>query len=101
MLAKNPEIQKRAHEELDKVLPNLQDATFADFEKFHFVENIMKETQRVYPVAAFLIRTVTKEFEYKGTLIPAGVCTWFSISQYIVTCMSQYCWLSPKCRILG
>ena len=72
-MLQHPEVQRKAHEELDRMigrerLPNLEDK-----DSLSYIQAIFKECLRWYPVAPFgLPHSVIADDEYKGLLIPKG-----------------------------
>uniref|UniRef100_A0AC34FYV4 Cytochrome P450 n=1 Tax=Panagrolaimus sp. ES5 TaxID=591445 RepID=A0AC34FYV4_9BILA len=51
LLAKNPEAQKKIQEEIDSICPN-QEPSYDDLQQFKYLEAAMKESLRLYPLAA-------------------------------------------------
>uniref|UniRef100_A0A914QB31 Cytochrome P450 n=1 Tax=Panagrolaimus davidi TaxID=227884 RepID=A0A914QB31_9BILA len=51
LLAKNPEAQKKIQEEIDSICPN-HEPTYEDLQKFKYLEAAIKESLRLYPLAA-------------------------------------------------
>uniref|UniRef100_A0A914Y6V2 Thromboxane-A synthase n=1 Tax=Panagrolaimus superbus TaxID=310955 RepID=A0A914Y6V2_9BILA len=51
LLAKNPEAQKKIQEEIDSICPN-HEPTYDDLQKFKYLEAAIKESLRLYPLAA-------------------------------------------------
>jgi cytochrome P450 family 4 len=57
LLALNPEHQRKAHEEVDRVFKKrTQDLSFADLADLKYVEMCVKEALRLYPPAPLIIR---------------------------------------------
>ncbi|KII94757.1 hypothetical protein PLICRDRAFT_693091 [Plicaturopsis crispa FD-325 SS-3] len=72
MLAAFPDVQHRAHEEMDRVVSGRM-PTPDDFENLPYIQAIIKETHRFRPVAPLAIPHATiADEEYGGYLIPKG-----------------------------
>jgi cytochrome P450 len=71
LLAQDPEIEQKLHEELDRVLSG-RAPQFSDLPALSFTERVVKESMRLYPPAWSLARTVVSDFELRGYRIPAG-----------------------------
>ncbi|KAG9123388.1 hypothetical protein FRC07_015007 [Ceratobasidium sp. 392] len=68
-----PEAQKKAHEELDRVVGRDRMPTPEDFPHLPYVQAIVKEVHRWRPVAPLAIPHATiDEINYRGFRIPAG-----------------------------
>lgn len=66
-------MQKRAHEELDKIIGRATWPTVEDEKQLPYLRAVIKEVQRVHP--AFLVPTPhisTEDFVYNGYYIPKG-----------------------------
>jgi len=73
LIPSHPDVQKRAHEELDKVIGRETWPTAEDEKQLPYLRAIIKEVQRVHP--AFLVPTPhisTEDFVYNGYYIPKG-----------------------------
>lgn len=68
-----PEVQKKAQEELDRVIGGNRLPVTADREKLPYIEAVMKETHRWHPVAPMALpHCSTKEDVIRGYRIPKG-----------------------------
>ncbi|KAF2787590.1 cytochrome P450 [Melanomma pulvis-pyrius CBS 109.77] len=68
-----PEVQKKAQEELDRVIGGSRLPVSADLEKLPYIQAIMKETHRWHPVAPMALpHSSTKEDVIQGYRIPKG-----------------------------
>ena len=68
-------MQRRAHEELDKVIGRQTWPNAEDEKQLPYIRAIIKEVQRLRP--AFLVpapHTSTEDFVYNGYYIPKGTC---------------------------
>jgi cytochrome P450 len=71
LLAQHPEVEKKLHQELDRVLGGRL-PEFSDLPALAYTDRVIKESMRLYPPAWSLARTVISEFELRGYRIPAG-----------------------------
>ena len=71
LIGRHPEAEKKFHAELDKVLGD-RAATFADLPRLKFMEQIVKESMRLYPPAYGLGREAINDCEVGGYHVPAG-----------------------------
>lgn len=68
-----PEVQKKAREEVDRVIGSHRLPVSADRDNLPYIMAIMKETHRWHPVAPMgLPHSSTAEDTYKGYRIPKG-----------------------------
>lgn len=82
VLARHPEVERRALAEVDSVV-GLRPVTAADFGRLRYLEMIMKESMRLYPVAGFLFgREVVEDVELGGYALRRG--SWVMIAPYVV-----------------
>ncbi len=70
LLARNPDIEEKFHEELDEVLGSTL-PTVADLPRLKYTEMIAKESMRLYPPAYGVGREAIQEFELGGYRVPA------------------------------
>ncbi|KAG1831352.1 cytochrome P450 [Suillus variegatus] len=71
----NPEVQTKAHAEIDRVVGKDRLPDFNDRPALPYVEAILRETLRWYPVAPLGIPHATTTSDvYNGYFIPKGVC---------------------------
>ncbi|MEV4760399.1 cytochrome P450 [Micromonospora sp. NPDC049559] len=71
LLAGNPEVQRRAREEAERVLGDRMPEA-ADFDRLAYVHMAMKEAMRLYPPSPGISRRATADTEINGQVIPAG-----------------------------
>ncbi|KAH8977890.1 cytochrome P450 [Lactarius hatsudake] len=68
-----PEVQTRAHAELDEVVGNARPPTFADLPSLPYIRAMVKETLRWSPTVPFgLLHASTEDDWYEGMFIPKG-----------------------------
>ncbi|KAH6919036.1 cytochrome P450 [Coprinopsis sp. MPI-PUGE-AT-0042] len=72
-LASNPEAQRKAQEEIDRVVGSGRLPVFTDVDQLHYVQAIVKEATRWHSVVPLSVpHTSRDEDEYNGYRIPAG-----------------------------
>jgi cytochrome P450 len=81
LLSLNPEIEKRLHDEISRVLGDRL-PTAEDARSLPFAEWVIKETMRLYPPAWATGRETTEPYELRGHTIPVG--SQLMSSQWIV-----------------
>lgn len=70
LLAMHPKIESRVMEELDAVFPVDCDLTMDHVNKLVYLEQVIKETLRLYPVAPLLLRHCTDDTHLRHFTIP-------------------------------
>ena len=71
LLARDPEAQKRAQVEVDR-LPSGRAPSAADLDELPYLTRVLKESMRLYPAAPVVGRRSVEAAEVDGHLIPAG-----------------------------
>ncbi|XP_012494587.1 PREDICTED: cytochrome P450 3A8-like [Propithecus coquereli] len=92
-LATHPDVQQKLHEEIDAALPNKTPATYDALVQMEYLDMVVNETLRLYPVAARIERVCKKDVEIKGVFIPKGVVVF--IPAYALHRDSKY-WPEPE-----
>lgn len=80
MLAMHKNIQEKVVNELREVFTSVDDPV--DFEivnKLPYLEMVIKETLRLFPISAFTLRTSTDDFQLDGYKIPARANFFLSV----------------------
>ncbi|KAF8871717.1 cytochrome P450 [Infundibulicybe gibba] len=73
LISQHPEVQSKAHAELDRVVGRSQPPTFADYENLPYICAIIREVLRLRPAAPMgLPHQSCKDDVYDGFFIPAG-----------------------------
>ncbi|XP_034242066.1 probable cytochrome P450 4aa1 [Thrips palmi] len=75
MMSISPEIQGRVRAEVDRVLgvgAEARSVELHDLPRLQYMEQVIKETQRIVPSAPFLARQVYQRTELAGKTIPAN-----------------------------
>lgn len=73
MLAMHKDVQEKVVNELHEIFASVDDPI--DFEttnKLSYLEMVIKETLRLFPITAFTFRTSVDDFELDGYNVPAG-----------------------------
>ncbi|MEU9250301.1 cytochrome P450 [Streptomyces sp. NPDC048270] len=71
LLARHPEEQRRAREEIARVLGD-RTPEAADLDRLPYLTRVLKETMRLYPAAPVIGRNAVAATEVDGYAIPAG-----------------------------
>ncbi|NP_001164739.1 cytochrome P450 3A6 [Oryctolagus cuniculus] len=72
LLATHPDVQQKLQEEIDTLLPNKELATYDTLVKMEYLDMVVNETLRLYPIAGRLERVCKKDVDINGTFIPKG-----------------------------
>ena len=71
LLAKYPEVRRWMNDEIDSVLQGRMPES-TDLNKLPFTRAVLEEAIRLYPPAALIVRSVSKETSLRGFRIPKG-----------------------------
>uniref|UniRef100_A0AAY4BCF9 Cytochrome P450 3A n=1 Tax=Denticeps clupeoides TaxID=299321 RepID=A0AAY4BCF9_9TELE len=72
-LATNPDVMKKLQEEIDEVFPNKAPVQYDALMKMEYLDSVLNESLRLFPVAARLERACKKTVEIHGVTIPKGM----------------------------
>lgn len=73
MLAVYPEVQEKVLAELHEIFENADTpVTYEDLSKLNYLEMVIKESLRHFPVGPFIAREASEDFPFKGGIIPKG-----------------------------
>ncbi|XP_053414073.1 cytochrome P450 3A4-like [Nycticebus coucang] len=72
-LATHPDVQKKLQDEIDAALPNKAPATYDALVQMEYLDMVVNETLRLFPIAGRLERVCKKDVEINGVLIPKGI----------------------------
>uniref|UniRef100_A0A671VXP9 unspecific monooxygenase n=1 Tax=Sparus aurata TaxID=8175 RepID=A0A671VXP9_SPAAU len=75
LLATNPEIQKILQEEIDETFPEKGKPTYEALMQMEYIEMVINESMRLYPIANRLERVSKASVEINGLTIPKGTVT--------------------------
>lgn len=73
LMAMHPKVEQRVIDELNTVFGDLSiesDLTMEQINKLVYLEQVIKETLRVYPVAPFILRHCTEDTQLSNFMIP-------------------------------
>jgi cytochrome P450 len=87
LLAQHPTVTARLLQELDRELHGAP-PTAADLERLPYLDQVVKETLRLYPPAASAVRTAREGFDWQGYRVNAGEVVFYS--PYISHRIPQY-----------
>ncbi|XP_031330392.1 cytochrome P450 4C1-like [Photinus pyralis] len=92
MLGMYPDVQEEVYQEVLDVLGPDRAVEAADLGRFQYMERVMKETMRIFPVGPLLVRAITKDIQLENCVIPAGSSVVTVIMQ---THRSEKIWPQP------
>jgi cytochrome P450 len=72
LLAQNPAVEKKFHEELDGVLGGCRAPTVDDLAKLTYLNHVLTESLRLYPTAWGMARLTAEEHEIAGYPVRVG-----------------------------
>ncbi|XP_067317878.1 cytochrome P450 3A9-like [Anolis sagrei] len=73
VLATHPDVQQKLQDEIDSVLPNKAPLTYDAIMQLEYLDMVINETQRLYPLGGRIERVCKKDVEINGVTIPKGV----------------------------
>nr|XP_044998606.1 cytochrome P450 3A9-like isoform X3 [Jaculus jaculus] len=93
LLATHPDVQKKLQDEIDAALPNKTPATYDALVHMEYLDMVVNETLRLYPIAGRLERVSKADVEINGVFIPKG--TVVMIPSYALH-RDPMCWPEPE-----
>uniref|UniRef100_A0A2K5M103 Cytochrome P450 3A n=1 Tax=Cercocebus atys TaxID=9531 RepID=A0A2K5M103_CERAT len=72
-LATHPDVQQKLQEEIDAVLPNKAPVTYDALVQMEYLDVVVNETLRLFPVVSRVTRVCKKDIEISGVFIPKGL----------------------------
>lgn len=75
-LAEHPDVQRRAHEEIDRL--GKRPVSLADMPRLPFIESVLNESMRLYPPAWVVAREAIADTQLGGHPIRKGSQVWMS-----------------------
>ncbi|KAG7099922.1 hypothetical protein E1B28_001717 [Marasmius oreades] len=82
MMVRYPEIQRRAQEDIDRVVGTHRLPNMGDMDSLPYISYIIKETLRINPLAPVIPHSLDKDDVYKGYRIPKG--TWIMANAWAI-----------------
>nr|XP_012614512.1 cytochrome P450 3A5-like [Microcebus murinus] len=92
-LATHPHVQEKLQKEIDAALPENTPFTYDALAQMEYLDMVVNETLRLFPIGARLERVCKKDIEIKGMFIPKGVVV--MIPTYVLHRDSKY-WPEPE-----
>ncbi|XP_042336763.1 cytochrome P450 3A24-like [Sceloporus undulatus] len=74
-LATHPDVQQRLQEEIDEALPNQATPVYDTLLKMEYLDMVVSETLRLYPLGGRIERVSKNTVEINGVTIPKGTVT--------------------------
>uniref|UniRef100_A0A452RF28 unspecific monooxygenase n=1 Tax=Ursus americanus TaxID=9643 RepID=A0A452RF28_URSAM len=71
-LATHPDVQQKLQEEIDATFPNKALPTYDALAQMEYLDMVLNESLRLYPIAGRLERMCKKDVEISGVFIPKG-----------------------------
>ncbi|CAO2630614.1 Cytochrome P450 3A11 [Lemmus lemmus] len=93
LLATHPDIQKKLQEEIDVALPNKAPPSYDKVMEMEYLDMVLNETLRLYPIANRLERVCKQDVEMDGVFIPKDSVV--MVPLYTLHHDPQY-WPEPK-----
>ncbi|KAM9210120.1 cytochrome P450 3A8-like [Dugong dugon] len=72
LLATHPDIQQKLQKEIDAALPNKAPPTYDVMLQMEYLDMVVNETLRIFPIIGRLERVCKKDVEINGVIIPKG-----------------------------
>ncbi|KAF9468283.1 cytochrome P450 [Collybia nuda] len=75
-----PDAQRKAHEEIDRVIGHDRSPVFTDLADMPYIQAVIKEVHRFRPVAPLAVpHSTTVPLEYRGYIIPQGTTLFLNL----------------------
>uniref|UniRef100_A0A8C6AJJ8 unspecific monooxygenase n=1 Tax=Monodon monoceros TaxID=40151 RepID=A0A8C6AJJ8_MONMO len=71
-LATHPDVQQKLQEEVDATFPNNAPPTYEALVQMEYLDMVLNETLRIFPIAGRIERVCKKDVEVNGVFIPKG-----------------------------
>ncbi|KAM6424355.1 cytochrome P450 3A9-like [Liasis olivaceus] len=72
LLATHPDVQQKLQKEIDSILPNKAPLTYDAIMQLEYLDMVLNETQRLYPLGGRIERVCKMDVEINGMTIPKG-----------------------------
>ncbi|CAD7683936.1 unnamed protein product [Nyctereutes procyonoides] len=92
-LATHPDVQQKLQEEIDATFPNKALPTYDALVQMEYLDMVLNETLRLYPIAGRIERVCKKDVEISGVFIPKG--TLVMVPTFTLH-RDQNLWLEPE-----
>ncbi|XP_063983081.1 cytochrome P450 4C1-like [Diachasmimorpha longicaudata] len=70
MLAMHPEVQKKVREEVEEILGESEDVQEEHLSSLGYLEMVIRETLRLFPIAPLMVRKTTGRIQLEGCILP-------------------------------
>ncbi|KAJ6617597.1 putative cytochrome P450 4ac2 [Pseudolycoriella hygida] len=72
LLAHHPEAQEAIFNEIQEFLHMKDELTIDDFNRFEYMDRVLKECMRIYPPVPFISRNLAEDYQHDGFVQPKG-----------------------------
>ncbi|XP_024427126.2 cytochrome P450 3A12 [Desmodus rotundus] len=72
LLATHPDVQQKLQKEIDATFPNKAPPTYDALVQMEYLDMVLNESLRLFPIAGRLERTCKRDVEINGVFIPKG-----------------------------
>lgn len=80
MMALHPEMQEKLYREIVEIFTAEEvEFNMENLNKLNYLDQVIKETMRLFPVAQLLVKTTLTEFELDGHILPKGTTLMISL----------------------
>ncbi|XP_070268718.1 cytochrome P450 3A12-like [Myotis yumanensis] len=93
LLATHPDVQQKLHKEIDATFPNKATPTYDALAQMEYLDMVMNESLRLFPIAGRLERFCKKDVEINGVFIPKG--TVVMVPNFVLHLDPKY-WPEPE-----
>lgn len=93
LLATHPDVQQKLQEEIDATFPNKAPPTYDALAQMEYLDMVLNESLRLFPVLSRLERVCKKDVEINGVFIPKG--TVVVVPSFILHRDPEY-WSEPE-----
>ncbi|XP_070086710.1 cytochrome P450 3A12 isoform X3 [Equus przewalskii] len=93
LLATHPDVQQKLQDEIDVTFPNKALPTYDTLLQMEYLDMVLNESLRLFPIAGRLERVCKKDVEINGVLIPKG--TVVMVPTFILHRASEF-WPEPE-----
>ncbi|KAM6155273.1 cytochrome P450 3A4-like isoform 1-T1 [Rhynchocyon petersi] len=93
LLATNPDIQQKLQKEIDATFPNKAPPKYDAVFQMEYLDMVVNETLRLFPIAGRLERVSKKDVEINGLIIPKGAVV--MVPTYVIHRDPDY-WPEPE-----
>uniref|UniRef100_A0A915E4F0 Cytochrome P450 n=1 Tax=Ditylenchus dipsaci TaxID=166011 RepID=A0A915E4F0_9BILA len=85
MLALHPKLQEKLKEEIDMVVGDEEDITHEHMQKLVYLNQVIQETMRIYPIGTRINRVCTEDVTIKGMSFQKGTLSTFQLTPFTIT----------------